>query len=406
METLQVGYHPISSTTGIAHHKYILYTNKVGEIFRIDGGGTEQPDGSPFDDYLGNLLGFGELGHLSVKVTQVEPGSLLSEMMVGQPIETIHQGDDLSELYSKMLHFGDDITDRKETYHMFGNNSNGAVDEILERSDLPGTKLHEDYWSPGGGSSFVDWRATENNLSEVYGDNPEIYRGILQELAIAKSLGSVYADEFITKYGSLIKYDYDNCFLAGTMISMWPLDVQPDTNGNYDEKEVLAKVWKKPIEDITPSDWVLSFDKENKLKPGKVTRTFQNEAKIILDFHGTFVTPGHVYYREDSKKANKFEPLIDILRADGIIRHQDGTLIRATTGCEVGSKDDEQFWAFTVDQVDGGEVARANGVKFGRKPKLTEHQQELARGRLLNGDTCRKIAKDLGVSHTTISRMN
>ncbi|QBY00592.1 hypothetical protein E2K80_07430 [Rhodophyticola sp. CCM32] len=47
---------------------------------------------------------------------------------------------------------------------------------------------------------------------------------------------------------------------------------------------------------------VLSFDKDEDLVPGKVTRTFQNDAKIILDFHGTFVTPGHVYYRHDSKK--------------------------------------------------------------------------------------------------------
>lgn len=55
---------------------------------------------------------------------------------------------------------------------------------------------------------------------------------------------------------------------------------------------------------------------------------------------------------------------------------------------------------------DGRQVAKANGVKFGRKPKLTEHQQNLARQRLLEGDSARSIAKDFGVSHTTITRLN
>lgn len=50
-------------------------------------------------------------------------------------------------------------------------------------------------------------------------------------------------------------------------------------------------------------------------------------------------------------------------------------------------------------------MAIAKGVKFGRKPKLTVHQRQLARGRMADGDTCRAIARDLGVAHTTISRL-
>jgi len=149
----------------------------------------------------------------------------------------------------------------------------------------------------------------------------------------------------------------NECFLAGTMIDMWPLDpsIKPGPNGKYNKEEVLAKVWQKPIEDITPDDWVLSFDKDEDLVPGKVTRTFQNDAKIILDFHGTFVTPGHVYYRHDSNKVDKFEPLIDILRDDGVIQDKDGKLIRAATGCEVGSPDDEEFWAFLIYEDEQGQ---------------------------------------------------
>ncbi|MDF1671580.1 MAG: helix-turn-helix domain-containing protein [Roseovarius sp.] len=47
----------------------------------------------------------------------------------------------------------------------------------------------------------------------------------------------------------------------------------------------------------------------------------------------------------------------------------------------------------------------ANGTKFGRKPKLTDHQRELALERMAKGDTRRAIGRDLGVAHTTISRL-
>lgn len=152
-----------------------------------------------------------------------------------------------------------------------------------------------------------------------------------------------------------------HCFIAGTMIDMWPLDpdIRPDANGLFDNAKVLALVWQKPIEEITPADWVVSFDKAGNLQPGKVSRTFNNEAKIILDFFGTGVTPGHVYYRPDSKKAYKFEPLIDILRDDGVIQKGDGTLVRAATNCGVGSEEDRELWAFTVyEDKDGNECIR------------------------------------------------
>jgi len=54
---------------------------------------------------------------------------------------------------------------------------------------------------------------------------------------------------------------------------------------------------------------------------------------------------------------------------------------------------------------EGRQIAIANGTKFGRKPKLTDHQRQLARDRMANGETCRAIAMDLGVAHTTISRL-
>jgi hypothetical protein len=131
-----------------------------------------------------------------------------------------------------------------------------------------------------------------------------------------------------------------HCFLAGTEITMW--------DGS-----------KKPIEDIAPNEWVLSHDKNGNPKPGRVARTFTNEAKIILDFHGTFVTPGHVYFCAGGRYEGRFAPLIDILRDDGVVQHEDGTLIRAATGFAVGSDDDKEFWAFAAyEDADGSERIR------------------------------------------------
>jgi DNA invertase Pin-like site-specific DNA recombinase len=54
---------------------------------------------------------------------------------------------------------------------------------------------------------------------------------------------------------------------------------------------------------------------------------------------------------------------------------------------------------------DGRKAARARGAKFGRKPKLSEHQQAEALKRLSAGESCRQIAKTFGVHHATVSRL-
>ncbi len=55
--------------------------------------------------------------------------------------------------------------------------------------------------------------------------------------------------------------------------------------------------------------------------------------------------------------------------------------------------------------ADGRKVARTKGVRLGRKPKLTEHQLNKARTELARGKSCRAIAQDLNVHHSTISRI-
>jgi DNA invertase Pin-like site-specific DNA recombinase len=49
--------------------------------------------------------------------------------------------------------------------------------------------------------------------------------------------------------------------------------------------------------------------------------------------------------------------------------------------------------------------AKAPGVKFGRKPQLTPHQQREVRERIAGGETQRSVARSYNVSQTTVSRM-
>ncbi len=49
--------------------------------------------------------------------------------------------------------------------------------------------------------------------------------------------------------------------------------------------------------------------------------------------------------------------------------------------------------------------AKAKGVQFGRKPKLTPHQAREAQARIAAGETQRSIARSYNVSQATISRL-
>jgi DNA invertase Pin-like site-specific DNA recombinase len=55
--------------------------------------------------------------------------------------------------------------------------------------------------------------------------------------------------------------------------------------------------------------------------------------------------------------------------------------------------------------AEGRTRAKARGVKFGRKPVLTAHQQAEALARRAAGDALVDIARTYNVSHSTISRL-
>src|SRR5262245_25265534 len=54
---------------------------------------------------------------------------------------------------------------------------------------------------------------------------------------------------------------------------------------------------------------------------------------------------------------------------------------------------------------DGRKAAKAKGTRFGRKPKLSDHQRGEALKRLDAGESCRTIANTMGVHHATIARL-
>lgn len=112
------------------------------------------------------------------------------------------------------------------------------------------------------------------------------------------------------------------CFAAGTNISM--------ANGAY-----------KSIETVKIGDWVMAHDpledgSRGELKPQQVTQVQTREVEETLDFHGTIVTPGHVFLSGDGT----FKKLADILEEDGTVVREDGTVVRARTNYPVGSEED------------------------------------------------------------------
>jgi DNA invertase Pin-like site-specific DNA recombinase len=54
---------------------------------------------------------------------------------------------------------------------------------------------------------------------------------------------------------------------------------------------------------------------------------------------------------------------------------------------------------------EGRKLAKARGVRMGRKPKLTDHQKREALQRREAGEPTREIARSYNVSHSTISRL-
>lgn len=128
----------------------------------------------------------------------------------------------------------------------------------------------------------------------------------------------------------------DGCFLPGTPI-------------------LMADGTSKPIEDIRPGDEVASFDPHAQnglgpLKPGKVTRTFTNVTKTIINLRGLKMTPGHVVLMDNGE----WDKIAVALRDDRAIVEQRGdmaVLVRARTGAAIGSVQDIPIQVLFTDPL-------------------------------------------------------
>ena len=113
------------------------------------------------------------------------------------------------------------------------------------------------------------------------------------------------------------------------------------------------------ISSLEVGDLVSSFPSSNDSKPmlslRRVTAIHTREAEQTYDFHGTIVTPGHVFLSGDGD----FKKLVEILEEDGTVVREDGSLVRARTGCPVGSVEDQVVPVTYVDGETGETVTAA-----------------------------------------------
>jgi Helix-turn-helix domain of resolvase len=88
---------------------------------------------------------------------------------------------------------------------------------------------------------------------------------------------------------------------------------------------------------------------------------------------------------------------LDFLDLPGSVVNRPGVgrCTLSASGCSVWRKTGE-----------GRERAKARGVKMGRKPKLTPHQQAEAIKRREAGEPIREIARSYNVHNSTISRLS
>ena len=140
---------------------------------------------------------------------------------------------------------------------------------------------------------------------------------------------------FYTATGKLILED-SFCFGAGTIIST--PSGQP-----------------RAIESLAVGDLVVSPVRDGRLVAGKVTVIHINTAAHLLDVFGLKVTPGHHVLCGDGPYVGRHVPIIDILRTDGALVREDGSLVRAATNFDVGSREDQKIEVAYLESKDDEE---------------------------------------------------
>lgn len=326
MAEIRILYRPAGPTWARTQHKDIIYIDDVGRTTTL----YTVPD-SQVTYHWG--------GHKYITETTPAGDPVMAAFLSTYPTEMISIGPE-SELFPKVLKIEQELIRIQESdvgYAPVDTNSNWAADKALLRADLPlpeEDNFFENY-SPG---SIEEGQITERG-SDGYGPREGEVDSVMH--------GTSLENQF--------------CFAAGTMVRM-------------------ADGSEKPIEQIRVGDQVMSFDGPNgELVASTVTQTFETPDQLVIEFHGTYVTPGHVYACPDGQ----YRMLIDILEQDGAIVIADGRHIRARTGYEVGS-DEHAFVLAGIVQNDGdikavamraGTIVGANGD--GQPVKILEFMDDI-----------------------------
>ena len=215
------------------------------------------------------------------------------------------------------------------------------------------------------GGSWVDW-------FDGFGPFDNVPSSAIIELIANRGgfiIGGPQGNIFL---GGVTRYvdevDFANCFFAQTPV-------------------LLSDGTTAPIESVRSGDMVMAYDADGALVPARVTRVLRHDVRHILDVFGLMVTPGHVTLCGDGRFAGRHVPILDILRSDGALVRADGTMVRAATGADLGSVDDDLVWVVTgAAGPDGFAVRSARQLRRGTRI-LTEagHDITLAEVIAANG---------------------
>ncbi|GHB50683.1 hypothetical protein GCM10007094_44740 [Pseudovibrio japonicus] len=198
---------------------------------------------------------------------------------------------------------------------LFAENSNPSYDEIA--------------------AVLVDLQETSPWITT---DSLQFVQSVFENLPDNYKTGWDKAPQLMALLRDVLETENGLCFLPGTPILL------PDGS-------------EKRIEEIVVGDLVQSYNASGDLVVSRVSKVFHNQSQHILDVFGLMVTPGHVTYCGEGPFAGQHVPMIDILRSDGALMKSDGTLVRASTGCVVGSEGDALIWAVTGERRGDGTVA-------------------------------------------------
>jgi len=313
-----VATYAISPITGYKH-LFVLYTNDLGQQFYIRGGPNNL-----FLDYIDVQYG----AYTPSSPDWIEPGE-----MFNFPSVVVAEGTDLSGLYDEMVVVSEEIDAARIPYRGYETNSNSVVFEVVDRVGLeprlpPGVHNSDDGDAGNDDAPAADATALDDDLAASQKEKSETVDNPSQP---------------------------GLCFAAGTPVRM-------------------ADGTEKPIEQVKIGEWVMAFDPNaksgrGKLVPSQVTRTMVNHGQLLLDFHGTKVTPGHVFLtgEEDASGKGVFKRLIDILVEDGTVVNADGTVLRAATNFPVGSPEDKFIELAEIWPENGSIGSRLARVRAGTR---------------------------------------